>query len=591
MITWANRGLRRRPPSAPRRGVADGESAAVEVTVAHWTGVRAAALSALGRSTSTRLRVEVTSWAPPTASWSGRVGHVPGLVSHRVRVSGSGVVVDLETAEPTDVGSMLLAVLPVLVPHRPAHGTLTPEVHVRAGLDPDSGWTYPLGTDASGPGAVANDHVRTADVVVSPPSDLDSHMLDTVARVVVGPEDADLMLADGRARHLDAHVDPLVHRPTDLVSNRPGRALNVEVAPGRVTLGTIDDPHRSIDLTRGLRAKDVSRLAGFDRVEVPPGSPTLPANVVRALVRLSACGLVVHAPDVDSPRVAAELRALWSERLPERVDPLDLVAASVRQRRAAHRHHSVDQRLRAVAADVSHAPAAPGVSILLTTMRPHLLEFVLDQIARFDYPRMQLVLGLHTDQDPPPSLAARLAALPCDTVLHRVGSKVPFGTALGEVTARADGELVTKLDDDDYYGPSHLWDLVLAHRWSGATVVGKSPEYVYLEPIDTTVRRPVHEERYCDVVAGGTMLMSAADLASIGGWRPVPRSVDRVVLDRTRRAGGLIYRTTSLGYLYVRKGDGHTWDPGLGHFLRGHGEQWRGLLRHAEFGTDRLPAR
>ena len=40
----------------------------------------------------------------------------------------------------------------------------------------------------------------------------------------------------------------------------------------------------------------------------------------------------------------------------------------------------------------------------------------------------------------------------------------------------------TKVDDDDRYGPEHIWDLVLARQFSGATVVGKGAEFVYLEP-------------------------------------------------------------------------------------------------------------
>ena len=39
---------------------------------------------------------------------------------------------------------------------------------------------------------------------------------------------------------------------------------------------------------------------------------------------------------------------------------------------------------------------------------------------------------------------------------------------------------------------------------------------------------------HADFVAGGTMLISRADLAMVGGWRPVPKSVDRALLDRVR---------------------------------------------------------
>ena len=89
------------------------------------------------------------------------------------------------------------------------------------------------------------------------------------------------------------------------------------------------------------------------------------------------------------------------------------------------------------------------------------------------------------------------------------------------------------------------------------------------------------------------MLIGRGDLEEVGGWRPVPRSVDRGLIDRVRRAGGLVYRTHPLGYVYHRRRTGHTWDPGLEYFLRGGGTQWSGLPRHREFGTvtDPAPAR
>ena len=85
---------------------------------------------------------------------------------------------------------------------------------------------------------------------------------------------------------------------------------------------------------------------------------------------------------------------------------------------------------------------------------------------------------------------------------------------------------MTKLDDDDFYGPEHIWDLVLARQYSGAELVGKALDWIYVESEDATVFRPVFAaEKYTDFVAGGTICLSKADLLAVGGWRPVPKSV------------------------------------------------------------------
>jgi len=160
-----------------------------------------------------------------------------------------------------------------------------------------------------------------------------------------------------------------------------------------------------------------------------------------------------------------------------------------------------------------------------------------------------------------------------------------LGEALAEVTRRARGSLITKVDDDDRYGPEHIWDLVLARSYSGATVAGKGAEFVYLQSRDLTVRRYMGSEHYTDVVAGGAMLLSRGDLEDVGGWRPVPRSVDRALLDRVLHAGGLVYRTHGFGFIYTRHEHGHTWDPGVDYFLQDPRAAWRGLPSYEEFGV------
>jgi hypothetical protein len=143
------------------------------------------------------------------------------------------------------------------------------------------------------------------------------------------------------------------------------------------------------------------------------------------------------------------------------------------------------------------------------------------------------------------------------------------------------------MDDDDHYGPEHVWDLVLARQYSGAQIVGKALDWVYLESQDTTVFRPTYAaEKYADFVAGGTMLISRADLGAVGGWRPVPKSVDRALLDRVLADGGLVYRAHGLGYVYVRHSAGHTASVRDEHFLTKTTATHAGLIRHAVFGTE-----
>lgn len=283
------------------------------------------------------------------------------------------------------------------------------------------------------------------------------------------------------------------------------------------------------------------------------------------LAQLAMTGLVLHAPnppDLLAPELAARLR----EPLPDRAaDPLVWEVRSVRQRRAALRHHAAG------------LARPPSVSALLVTKRPQLLAAALAAMTAQTYPELEVVVGLHGGELPS-------GIRPTGPVVQ-IPAERNLGEALAETTRAAGGELVTKVDDDDRYGPEHIWDVVMAWHYSGATVAGKGADFVYLEPKDVTVRRRMGAEFYTDAVAGGTLTAARADLAAAGGWPPVPRWVDRALLDQVLAGGGLVYRTHPLGFVYTRHGDGHTWESDLDHFLVDPQRRWDGLPSDSEIGA------
>jgi glycosyltransferase involved in cell wall biosynthesis len=157
-----------------------------------------------------------------------------------------------------------------------------------------------------------------------------------------------------------------------------------------------------------------------------------------------------------------------------------------------------------------------------------------------------------------------------------------FGDVLTRGARASSGDLVVKMDDDDWYGPEFLLDLLLAREYSGADLVGTTAEMVYLHQVDRTVRRRTvsdSSERFAKFVAGGSMCLPRDLLDSLGGFRPVRRFVDHQLLEAALNAGATVYRGHGLGYLLRRRSEGHTWDPGVGFFLSGDhvASQWPGF--------------
>ena len=293
-----------------------------------------------------------------------------------------------------------------------------------------------------------------------------------------------------------------------------------------------------------------------------------------AVAALAASGAVVRLCDGG-----VEMAGLLGERLfsllidprIETASEAEREALSVEMRREALRTHSLRARARQVceAASVNMDPL-PLVSVLLATRRPDRVAEAVASVAAQTYPRLELVLAAHGGGFDLARIDALAAGCGMDARVLAVPAARVLGEVLDEATEHSRGELVTKFDDDDFYGPEHVWDLVLAHEYSRASLVGKAAEYVYLEGADRTLRRfRGGAERFGSklTLAGGAMIIARSDLDAVLGWQPVPSAVDRALMRDVVAGGGSLYRTHGRGYLLVRHARGHTWEADDEYFL------------------------
>lgn len=267
---------------------------------------------------------------------------------------------------------------------------------------------------------------------------------------------------------------------------------------------------------------------------------------------------------------------------------------SINMRRTALQYFAPAARWGSWASRFGRVRQEPArVSVVLATRRPDKLQGAVAQIARQSWPDVEIVLALHGFEVTRQELDV-LEAYGRPVVVRQVPADRLLGEVLNAGVQAASGELIAKMDDDDWYGTNHLLDLVLARDHSGAALVGSQVEFVYLEDLDLVTRRPPEGEQYSDHVAGGTMLISAADLRELGGWRPVHRAVDRCLLQAVTSAGGSVYRGHGQNYVMHRYSDapghgGHTWAPDSEVFLQNSAEQWSGFLLPPQIDQDAVP--
>ncbi len=204
-----------------------------------------------------------------------------------------------------------------------------------------------------------------------------------------------------------------------------------------------------------------------------------------------------------------------------------------------------------------------SISVIVPTMRPDQLGNVWRFMAAQVQPNLELVLVPHGFV-PDDELLARLKG---EHGLERV-TVVPgqkhqtLGTLMNLGVEAASGHYVAKLDDDNYYAPHFLSDLVRAFDYTDAQVVGKWAHYVHIgdETGPTLLRFEDSEHRYVRLVQGGTIL-TPREVALATRFEDLPRRVDTTFLEKIHAAGGRVYSTDRWNFVSVRGADpgAHTW--------------------------------
>lgn len=322
----------------------------------------------------------------------------------------------------------------------------------------------------------------------------------------------------------------------------------------------------ALDAHRGATAAYAAELRDHERVDIDWGAA--PADVARTVAGLAMAGVPLTTATVP-PEAAGVLGPGLADLLATGVETRDHLRReehSVLLRRTALLTHStLAWRSRLAAAAGLRSDLFPSLSVVLATRRPEQLEFALAQVAAQRGVAAELVLATHGFEADLGSVRDALGGVPFTLV--PMGADAIFGDVLNAGVAAAGGELVVKMDDDDWYGPDFLLDLLLARHYSGAEVVGTTAEFVYLTASDRTVRRNKPTEVAARSVAGGTMLLGRDHLRSLGGFRRVRRFVDASLLSAVHTTGGTVYRAHGLGYVLRRTPSGHTWDAPDDFFL------------------------
>lgn len=276
------------------------------------------------------------------------------------------------------------------------------------------------------------------------------------------------------------------------------------------------------------------------------------ANIIRALMR---------SPELNDRSVHRAQRRIWAEHT------------------YAHRAEKViglalPHRIRPVKPEL--------VSALVSTIRPQQLEHVFRTVGSQLGVEVELVLLTHGFRPSWWKIRKLRQKYGVSQVkLLQAPRTLSLGACLNLCVTESTGAILTKMDDDDYYGPHYLRDQANALMYSGADVVGKLAHYMYIESRNASLLRfKGMEHRFHHMVIGAT-IMAKRSVFERHQFEEIGRGEDTAFLRSVSEGGGTIYASDRYNYYVQRSGSGHTWTASDDHLLSiGDVEFWGNPTEH-----------
>jgi len=201
-----------------------------------------------------------------------------------------------------------------------------------------------------------------------------------------------------------------------------------------------------------------------------------------------------------------------------------------------------------------------GVSIIMVTMRQNCMKNIFENYERQDFEKKEMIIVLNNN-DMNIDEWLEITKQYENVKIFQLDEKITLGKCLNFGVAHSKYDFIAKFDDDDYYGPKHLSDLIKAFDIVDADVVGRGAYFVYFEKSKTlAICTPEKENKYVKHMGGSTLLIKRKVFNKVR-FANIPCGVDTQFSKDCVKNGFKIYSTNKYHHVYIRHGslDKHTW--------------------------------
>lgn len=210
------------------------------------------------------------------------------------------------------------------------------------------------------------------------------------------------------------------------------------------------------------------------------------------------------------------------------------------------------------------------LSVITSTNKTLYLENIFANYQSQNYPQKEMIIvlnnnGLRLEQ-------WKETAKNYDKVrVYQLDESLTLGECLNYAVDKANGAIIAKFDDDDYYGPDYLTESVNCFNYTDAAVIGKVSQFVYFEHSQKLgLLNKGQGFQYLDYLFGGTHVIKREVLNQIQ-FAPVNLGEDRLFNSKCRENNFLLYAGGPMSYVRIRRSNklDHAWQLGDDQFEGG----------------------
>jgi len=202
----------------------------------------------------------------------------------------------------------------------------------------------------------------------------------------------------------------------------------------------------------------------------------------------------------------------------------------------------------------------PGITVITSTIRPEYIENVFKNYNRQTYPKKEFIIILNKNSMDIKKWKEKAKQYK-NVRVFQLDESVPFGQCYNFCVSKSKYDYIAPFDDDDYYAPNYLNDIVEAFQTSKADVVGKKTRYIYFETSGIlALASPKNEHCYVDHIDGPTLSFNKKIFDKVQ-FTDQPVGIDGQFCRDCNAKGIKMYSTNRFNHVYIRHSSSHkhTW--------------------------------